>query len=446
MGKNNRARRAAKSRKRTARGTPRSRGERNSYAEASDPFGQPWFGDAPGEPDLVAGLWIELLQASSTTPDEVPSLLRLLERRPESIVSDQAQSLLIGLVSDLWQRGWQPAELRRMVRIEAGAQAAALCELAVHADHARRPGQALDPRWAAQIDDLGGHRLSTQGRWLTGWREQRGITPIEMYRLVVEVCRLGSGLPPLDLLIPPPGASPSVVTAGAPARANDQHPVLDRVRKLLAKAESTDFEDEAATFTAKAQELMTRYAIDEALLHSHDPGDVPRMARIPIDAPYADAKSMLLGVVAGANRCRAVYLTGLHMSTVLGYADDLAVVELLFTSLLVQAQKSLTEAGRGQPGGRARSASFRASFLLAYASRIGERLAGVNSATLHEDRGMSALPVLRAREHAVEDLLNDRYGGSLTSGSVRGGYDYLGQVHGRRAADEAKLDAGAIVG
>ena len=47
--------------------------------------------------------------------------------------------------------------------------------------------------------------------------------------------------------------------------------------------------------------------------------------------------------------------------------SDLAAVELLFTSLLVQAQTALMRA----PGS---SRSYRSSFLFAYAARIGERL------------------------------------------------------------------------
>jgi hypothetical protein len=40
--------------------------------------------------------------------------------------------------------------------------------------------------------------------------------------------------------------------------------MLDRVRALLAKAESTDFPQEADAFTARAQELMARHRIDRS--------------------------------------------------------------------------------------------------------------------------------------------------------------------------------------
>src|SRR5262249_56557754 len=112
-------------------------------------------------------------------------------------------------------------------------------------------------------------------------------------------------------------------------RAADQR-MLDRVRALLAKAESTEFPEEAEAFTAKAQELMARYSIDHALLAA-DTGaaDQPTGIRVGIDNPYEAAKALLLQEVAEANRCRAVWSKQLGFATVLGYPADTGAVELL---------------------------------------------------------------------------------------------------------------------
>ena len=80
--------------------------------------------------------------------------------------------------------------------------------------------------------------------------------------------------------------------------------MLNRIRTLLAKAEATEFAAEAETFTAKAQDLMTRHAIDEALLRAA--GDQPieiEGVRVHIHNPYATEKVQLLNQVARANRC-----------------------------------------------------------------------------------------------------------------------------------------------
>lgn len=80
----------------------------------------------------------------------------------------------------------------------------------------------------------------------------------------------------------------------------------------------------------------------------------------------------------------------------LGFTEDLGAVELLFTSLLVQAQKALAHAGTGAAGRRDRSSRFRSSFYLGYATRIGERLEAAN-AQVAAEADARALPVLRNR-------------------------------------------------
>lgn len=86
--------------------------------------------------------------------------------------------------------------------------------------------------------------------------------------MVVELLAVCAQLPRLETALPAPGAppQPGVQHSVDPA----QEKVLARVRSLLAKAESTDFDDEADALSAEAQELMSRYALDRALLdHGH---------------------------------------------------------------------------------------------------------------------------------------------------------------------------------
>lgn len=440
VGKNNKARRAAKAKQRARRGTPRSRGEQETHS---------WFDElwSPTLPQQIAAAWLDLLMAVRKERVDAPDLADRLTAYPYSLVDEHAESILIDILDALWVGGWQPAEVRRHARRKCSAVSTRLVELAIHADHDRRSGQRIDPRWAAQLREVAQREVSTRGSWLETWRGREGLTRAESYLWVASALGVLSRLPVLDVLIPPPGADESVVEVGIPANSGvAADPVLGRIRKLLAKAESTEFDDEATALTAKAQELMTRHAIDHATLDAVDDRDVPRMIRLPVDAPYADAKSMLLQVVAEANRCRAVFLDRLELSSVAGHASDLSVVEMMFTSLLVQAQNSLNEAARADNmGRRGRSQSFRSSFFIAYAHRIGERLRGVNEQVTAETGSSGALPVLRAREDAVVDFMNERYGDSTYASSVRGGYDYAGQALGRRAADDAKLSSGELL-
>lgn len=441
MGKNNQARRAAKAK------------QRHRTSGGAGPVGSP-----TGFESLRSGLdertqteweFDELMQAAYRMPRLIPHRAGALAGRPQHYVDELAERALIDIVGQLWPNGWQPAELRRHAKAKATAASARLIELAILAEEDRSDNRSLDPRWAGQLQRLGQRSVSLRGGWLAGWRLREGLAATRALIAVAEAIALLVKLPRLEVLIPPPGRGPESVRIAAPSRGDQADPVVERIRKLLAKAESTEFADEAATFTAKAQELMTRHAVDEALLSGGPREDGPRMIRIPVDAPYADAKSLLVLNVAQANRCKSVFYATLDLSAVLGFSDDLALVELLVTSLLVQAQHALAETARALPGGRARQQSFRSSFFVAYAQRIGDRLTAANREVIDETeragRG-AALPVLRARSQAVDDAFDRQYGDTLASGRIRGGYDPAGRAYGTEAADRAKLSAAELAG
>ena len=183
---------------------------------------------------------------------------------------------------------------------------------------------------------------------------------------------------------------------------------------------------------------MARYSIDEAVLADRTRrGDVPGACRIGVDAPYETAKAILLDAVASANRCRAVWNSAFGFSTVVGFEPDLAAVELLHTSLLVQATAAMTRAEAEQrAAGRKRTKTFRQSFLMAYAHRIGERLASATEQVTADADGQGLLPVLAAREVAVADRTEEMFPRTVAT-RVRGATDAAGWTHGTTAADAA---------
>jgi hypothetical protein len=223
------------------------------------------------------------------------------------------------------------------------------------------------------------------------------VANVDALACAVELLGLLLSLPALPKL----GATPRPGRTGVDTR------MLEKVRALLAKAESTTFPEEAEALSAKAQELMARHAIDAAMVGAGSPaGDAPTGMRLPVDDPYASAKSILLSEVASANQCRAVWSKGLGFSTVLGFESDLMFVEILYTSLLVQATSAMVASGsQVDRSGRSRTRSFRQAFLLAYAMRIGDRLREAEAAgraSAQETYGEALLPVLAGREAAVE--------------------------------------------
>jgi hypothetical protein len=372
-----------------------------------------------------------------------PSRFDSLAQLDRRAVDGEIERTLLHLVAQLWSAGWQPAELQRQGRRAGGKAGGGLLAMAIAADHAGRRATTLDHRWTAQIDTL--DLPSTDGRpgWFRRWvAEQRAERSGALATAIGTVADLFS-LPPLEELIPPPGAQRTARSADGGA---DVDPILQRIRALLAKAESTTFEAEADAFTTKAQELMARHAIDAAVVASgHQSDEAPASIRIPIDDPYADPKAALLHHVSEAGRCRTVYSPSVGLATVVGFAAELGGVELLFTSLLVQAQSALANAARNAPPGtRTRSRGYRSSFLLSFAVRIGGRLQEVNRQVMSEakaEQGDSFLPALRARDEAVDDTVEDLFGGTLTKRPWRGGTDAAGWASGQVAADNARLTA-----
>jgi len=221
--------------------------------------------------------------------------------------------------------------------------------------------------------------------------------------------------------------------------------LLDRVRGLLAKAESTTFDAEAEALTAKAQELMARHSIDHAMLAGARTDEVAGSIDLVVANPYASPKASLLGVIAHANRCEAVWSPHLGRATVFGFDVDLEIVEILYTSVLVQATASMVAAGSHVDAhGRSRTRSFRSSFLLSYAARIGERLAQAAATATHEAtaaHGAALVPVLAARDEQVRAAVAEVF--PVTRSQRTSVSNGSGWRAGRVAADQANLGVGA---
>ena len=439
MGINNRQRRAAKAKRRVKERSRRSTwyGPHGAGCRCGDEADEPLFTRGERIRTLV-----ELATVAARRGDhgDLTRAVTLLVASDPVLVDRESEGLLLSLLGALWDNGWQPAEaIRHAAR--ADARAARLVATAVAADHSRRDDSTLHPRWAAQIESLALPDVLGPTGWLATFAVRDRLDRLATVRAVIAALGTLGDVGPLPTLIPPPGATQPATTGDAGAGVDD--PVLVKVRALLAQAESTTFEAEAAAFTAKAQELMARHAIDTAVLWASSARDErPTTIRLPLDDPYADIKAVLLDSVARHSRCRAVRHVEYGLMSVVGFASDVAATELLFTSLLVQSQSALqAEGAKAAPGAHTRSRSFRSSFLLGFTRRIDQRLAAINVAVEHgaaADDG-SLLPVLAARDRAVDDAVAAMFG-QLRPDLVRGGSDVAGWVRGKLAADLAQLN------
>jgi len=168
-----------------------------------------------------------------------------------------------------------------------------------------------------------------------------------------------------------------------------QADLLDRVRKLLAKAEDEGCSPaEAEALTAKAAELMARYGIDRALLGALRPEtDRPTDRVFTLANPWGDVKRHLLAGLATALRCQCVqsrHETGARLH-VFGYLSDLERADILFTSLLVQMARALARQPVPGYGGEARA--WRRSWMLGYSSAVVARVRAAEEAAVASASG-----------------------------------------------------------
>ncbi|QOC92218.1 DUF2786 domain-containing protein [Micromonospora craniellae] len=357
----------------------------------------------------------------------------------------------------LWRGGWQPAELHRVVARRGGPRQADLVTDAVAAYLRQFPRATVDGRWRAQADTLGARVWwAGDATYVDGLVARWRLDRVAVLDLVLGLLAILSALPPIEVLVPPPGSAAAPVEGSSTVGSSRiDARLLDRVRALLAKAESTTFPAEAQAYTAKAQELVTRHSLDEALLAARGADAapvVPYARRIGVDHPHDGEKASLLDAIARANRCHTVSSPELAFSTVFGFDTDIDAVDLLYTSLLVQAHRAMARSEPpGGKAGRSRLKAYRQSFLVAFADRIGERLADAAQLALTQatDRGdgdggtdsADLLPVLAARDEQIRETMQRVFPHTVRARAIR--VDSRdGWESGRQAADRATLPTG----
>ncbi|WP_328448673.1 MULTISPECIES: DUF2786 domain-containing protein [unclassified Amycolatopsis] len=230
---------------------------------------------------------------------------------------------------------------------------------------------------------------------------------------------------------------------------SESDPQLERIRKLLAKAEDPAVtEAEAEAYNKKAAELVARYGIDQAMLAETGASvdDIGTLT-IPMDDPYSRDKASLLTSVAYPLRCRTLlHRVGQKVEsvTVFGYQSDLGRVELLFTSLLLQAS---TQLNRVRPGGffpGESLAAYRRTWLHGFARAVHERLSLAEQEAVRTAApgARSAELVVRDRSALVQHRFDEEYG-DLRSAAPRrlSGSGYL---DGHDAGTKANLDPSAL--
>jgi hypothetical protein len=356
-----------------------------------------------------------------------------------------------------YERGWQPADVLHVTARSGNLSDVPLGAAAVLFDAHRSRAEDRAPEvWLRQIRTVAERhpRLAALATGippgdrghLFGAALQHALPDVTRFQ-VTGLAFTWKYLPRFTPLAPPPSRWPSMRADAGPGTAPDPR-ILDRIRGLLSKAESTDFPEEAEALTAKAQELVTRYAVSAALLSDYDAPAI-RGVRLHLDNPYAKEKVLLLTAIGSANRARTVWFAKIGIATVVGGDAELHQIEVLFGSLLVQATRAMAAAGTGGRAGGGATA-FRRAFLAGYADRIGERLreadarATVDAAADAHMPVTTLAPILARRSAAVDDEFRRLF--PATRSTRTRTVDAEGWHAGRDAAENARLTSPATSG
>lgn len=171
------------------------------------------------------------------------------------------------------------------------------------------------------------------------------------------------------------------------ATITDRDKLIDRIRKLLAKAKSAKeigSEAEAASFAAGAQKMMAKYKLE---MSDVEFSEMERTEPIGDEYVRGTKKSReawaerLASVVARAHYCRILVITGSDTIVLVGRPTDRAVAAYVFTTLREFADRQSDKDARafrkhqrsyvGATYGANRN--FRAAWLDAFVTRIAER-------------------------------------------------------------------------
>lgn len=166
--------------------------------------------------------------------------------------------------------------------------------------------------------------------------------------------------------------------------------------KLLAQAEGTTNQDEAAAYSAKAQHLASTYAVDMELVRFQQESKEQReeltSKRIQVGEPGRQFKNRwwvdLFGEVAHVNDLEWTVTHDRAWVNVYGYPSDIRMTELLFTSLNTQMVSQCAAALR-RGDHRAvgvHGATYRLNFYEAFIATLGVRLRVARRDALAERR------------------------------------------------------------
>jgi hypothetical protein len=195
----------------------------------------------------------------------------------------------------------------------------------------------------------------------------------------------------------------------------DDDRLVDRVGKLLAQAEGTDNEHEAAAFVERAQQLATTYAVDLERARARQRDRQGRREDEPMAQDRLEVgergrrgnRHRVLLYVAVARSNDVLVNVASDSTYVLGFGHraDLEVVQRLWASLAVQMTASAARRlARGEHRASGVAAmSWRLSFYDGWITAVARRLEAARARALEQDAEHPSAPGSASAELVLRD-------------------------------------------
>lgn len=191
--------------------------------------------------------------------------------------------------------------------------------------------------------------------------------------------------------------------------------ILDKVRKLMALAEKAGTKHEAELAFQRAQEMMSKYAIDEATLALKTLGRDVEIVSETITVGTDKSCQILFTVVVNNNNCACIWIREpnwaakrlqekIEKVTIFGAKSDIEFVKMLYASLLMFCTNNLRmirEIAPERYGGK----TFGYNFRLGFATGVGAKLRMARD-TAQQEASTGMELVLVSRKDRAHGKLN----------------------------------------
>lgn len=194
--------------------------------------------------------------------------------------------------------------------------------------------------------------------------------------------------------------------------------MLVRVQALLAKAEATEFSEEAEALTVKATELMVAYNIDAALIAAKaEVREKPEGTTTFLLNPYGLQKAILYSNLVSVFGGQAIRLStkGDVKLKVYGFPNDMFAVEVLYTSLSLQVASQSKNVPSNVHGKTWRT-SFWQGFTASVITRLKEAKETTEKQATADEPGTAI--ILRSRSLEVAEMFRQAHPRTRTSTST----------------------------